>query len=374
MDIQLKEVTTKKDLRQFILYPTELYKGNPYYVPSFYMDDVNTLSRDKNPVFEFAKTKYWLAYQDGKIVGRVAAILNPKAAQRWGHNYMRFGWLDFIDDIEVLKVLMAAVEGWAKEEGTEGVQGPLGFTDLDREGMLVEGFEERATLATYYNYPYYPKYLAALGYIKDVDWVEYEFTIPEKPIEKIGKAAELISKRNNVHLFVPHSKKEIMHYARSIFEVLDEAYRNLFGVTPLTEKQVGAYIDQYLSLAVLDYVPLVLNDKDELIAFGVAFPSFSIALQKSKGLIFPFGWVSLLKAYKKNDRADLYLVGIKDEYRGKGVNALLMNQMMLAFQKNGIKKVESNPNLEDNEDVQAQWKYFERRQHKRRRCFIKLFA
>jgi GNAT superfamily N-acetyltransferase len=374
MDIQLKEVTTKKDLRKFILYPTELYKGNPYYVPSFYMDDVNTLSRDKNPVFEFAKTKYWLAYQDGKIVGRVAAILNPKAAQRWGHNYMRFGWLDFIDDIEVLKALMAAVEGWAKEEGTEGVQGPLGFTDLDREGMLVEGFEEMATLATYYNYPYYPKYLAALGYIKDVDWVEYEFTIPEKPIEKIGKAAELVSKRSNVRLFVPHSKKEIMHYARSIFEVLDEAYRNLFGVTPLTEKQVGAYIDQYLSLAVLDYVPLVLNDKDELIAFGVAFPSFSKALQKSKGLIFPFGWVSLLKAYKKNDRADLYLVGIKDEYRGKGVNALLMNQMMLAFQKNGIKKVESNPNLEDNEDVQAQWKYFERRQHKRRRCFIKLFA
>ena len=374
MDIQLKEVTTKKDLRKFILYPTELYKGNPYYVPSFYMDDVNTLSRDKNPVFEFAKTKYWLAYQDGKIVGRVAAILNPKAAQRWGHNYMRFGWLDFIDDIEVLKALMAAVEGWATEEGTEGVQGPLGFTDLDREGMLVEGFEEMATLATYYNFPYYPKYLAALGYIKDVDWVEYEFTIPEKPIEKIGKAAELVSKRSNVRLFVPHSKKEIMHYARSIFEVLDEAYRNLFGVTPLTEKQVGAYIDQYLSLAVLDYVPLVLNDKDELIAFGVAFPSFSKALQKSKGLIFPFGWVSLLKAYKKNDRADLYLVGIKDEYRGKGVNALLMNQMMLAFQKNGIKKVESNPNLEDNEDVQAQWKYFERRQHKRRRCFIKLFA
>jgi GNAT superfamily N-acetyltransferase len=374
MDIQLKEVTTKKDLRKFILYPTELYKGNPYYVPSFYMDDVNTLSRDKNPVFEFAKTKYWLAYQDGKIVGRVAAILNPKAAQRWGHNYMRFGWLDFIDDIEVLKALMAAVEGWAKEEGTEGVQGPLGFTDLDREGMLVEGFEEMATLATYYNYPYYPKYLATLGYIKDVDWVEYEFTIPEKPIEKIGKAAELVSKRSNVRLFVPHSKKEIMHYARSIFKVLDEAYRNLFGVTPLTEKQVGAYIDQYLSLAVLDYVPLVLNDKDELIAFGVAFPSFSRALQKSKGLIFPFGWVSLLKAYKKNDRADLYLVGIKDEYRGKGVNALLMNQMMLAFQKNGIKKVESNPNLEDNEDVQAQWKYFERRQHKRRRCFIKLFA
>ena len=371
MDVQLKEVFTRKDLRTFILYPTKLYKGNPYYVPSFYMDDVNTLSRDKNPAFAFARTKYWLAYQDGKVVGRVAAILTPKAEEKWGHKYMRFGWLDFIDDPEVLKALMGAVEGWAREEGMEAVQGPLGFTDLDREGMLVEGFEELATLATYYNYPYYPKHLESLGYKKDTDWVEYEFTIPEKPIEKITKAAELVAKRSNVHLFVAHSKKDIMRFAKPLFGVLDEAYRDLYGVTPLTEAQVQAYIDQYLSLAVLEYVPLVLNEKEELVAFGIAFPSFSKALQANGGRIFPLGWIPLLRALKKNDRADLYLVGIKDEYRGKGVNALLMDQMTRAMIKNGIKKVESNPNLEDNNDVQAQWTHFKNRQHKRRRCYIK---
>ena len=371
MDIQLKEVTSSKDLRKFILYPTNLYKGNPYYVPSLYMDDFNTLSWDKNPAFAFARTKYWLAYRDGKIVGRVAAILTPKAAEKWGHKYMRFGWLDFIDEPEVLRVLMSAVEGWAREEGMEAVQGPLGFTDLDREGMLVDGFDELATLATYYNYPYYPQRLEALGYTKDADWVEYEFTIPEKPIEKITKAAELIAKRANVHLYKPRSKKELLLYVKPLFSVLEEAYRNLYGVTPLTEAQVNAYIDQYFGLAIKEYVPMVLNEKNELVAFGIAFPSFSKALQASGGRIFPFGWFHLLRALKNNERADLYLIGVKDEYRGKGVNALVMNQIMEAFIKNGVKKVESNPNLENNNDVQAQWRHFENRQHKRRRSYIK---
>jgi ribosomal protein S18 acetylase RimI-like enzyme len=238
----------------------------------------------------------------------------------------------------------------------------------------VEGFEEMATLATYYNYPYYPKYLETLGYAKDVDWVEYEFTIPEKPIEKITKAAELVAKRSKVHLYLARNKKDMMRYAKPLFGVLDEAYRNLYGVTPLTEGQVEAYIDQYLSLAVLEYVPMVLNEKDELIAFGIAFPSFSKALQANGGRILPFGWIPLLRALKKNDRADLYLVGVKDEYRGKGVNALLMDEMTRAMMKNGIKKVESNPNLENNNDVQAQWNHFKNRQHKRRRCYIKKLA
>jgi hypothetical protein len=371
MDIQLKEVTTRKELRTFILYPTKLYKGNPYYVPSLLSDDINTLSRDKNPVFAFARTKYWLAYRDGKIVGRVAAILTPKHEERWGHKYMRFGWLDFIDDPEVLKVLMGAVEGWAREEGMEAVHGPLGFTDLDREGMLVEGFDELATLATYYNYPYYPKYLEAFGYTKDVDWVEYEFEVPDKMDEKIAMASDLIAKRANVHLYKPRSKKELLLYVKPLFAVMQEAYRDLYGVTPLSEEQVQAYIDQYFGFAVKEYVPMVLNEKNELVAFGIAFPSFSKALQASGGRLFPFGWFYFLRALQKNDRADLYLVGVKDESRGKGVNALIMDQVMRALIKNGVKKVESNPNLEDNNDVQAQWRHFQNRQHKRRRCYIK---
>jgi len=374
MEIQLKEVSTHQDLKKFILFPTELYRGNPYYVPSFYMDDINTLSKDKNPVFAFAKTKYWLAYRGGKIVGRVAAILTPKDEEKWGHKYMRFGWLDFIDDPAVLKALMAVVEGWAREEGMEAVNGPLGFTDLDREGMLVEGFEELGTLATNYNYPYYPKYLEALGYTKDIDWVEYEITMPDVADEKISKAAELIAKRANVHLYKARSKKDILRYVKQLFEVLQEAYRDLYGVTPLSEEQVQAYIDQYFGLAIVEYVPIVLNEKDELVGFGIAFPSFSKALQKAGGRLFPLGWIPLLGAVRKNNRADLYLVGVKDGYRGKGINALLMDQMMKAFVKNGIKKVESNPNLETNDNVQAQWRHFQNRQHKRRRCYLKELA
>lgn len=371
MAVELKEVVSRKDLSRFILFPTQLYKGNPYYVPSFYLDDMNTLSKEKNPVFAFAKARYWLAYRDGKVVGRVAAILNPRHEQRWGKKYMRFGWLDFIDDPEVLKTLMGAVEDWAREEGMLAVHGPLGFTDLDREGMLVDGFTEMATLATSYNFPYYPQRLEELGYLKDVDWVEYEFTVPDEPDEKIAQAAKLIAKRANVHLYRPRNKKDLLRYAKPLFDVLQEAYRNLYGVTELSEEQVQAYIDQYLGLAIPDFVPLILNEKDELVGFGITFPSFSKALQKCDGKIMPFGWVPLLEALRKNDRADLYLIGVRDEYRGKGINSLLMDQIVRIFIKHGIKKVESNPNLEYNNDVQAQWHHFQNRQHKRRRCYIK---
>jgi hypothetical protein len=371
MDIQLKEVTNRRDLRQFILFPRSLYKGNPYFVPALFMDDSNTLRWDKNPAFKDCKTKYWLAVREGQIVGRVAAILPSKFYAKWGKNYMRFGWLDFIDDPAVSAALIGAVEDWAKAEGMEAVHGPLGFTDLDREGMLVEGFEELGTMATNYNYPYYPRHLEALGYAKDTDWVEYEISVPDEPNEKITKAAELVMKRNNLHVLPAKRTKDFLPYAKDLFAVLEEAYRHLYGVMPLSEEQVQSYIDQYFGLAVAEYVPLVMDEKNKLVAFGIVFPSFSKALQKSGGDLFPFGFIHLLLAMKHNDRADMYLVGVKDEYLGKGVNAILMNQIQLAFIKNGVKKVESNPELEDNQNVQTQWKYFEKRQHRRRRCFIK---
>jgi GNAT superfamily N-acetyltransferase len=373
MTIEIREVTSKRDLKTFIKLPLKLYKNNPYYVPSLFDDDMNCLSKDKNPAFKEAQARYWLAYRDGELVGRVAAMYVPKHELKWGEKYIRFGWIDFIDDAEVVKALMGEVEGWAKELGMQGVHGPLGFTDLDREGMLVDGFDQMATLATNYNYPYYPKHLDALGYEKDVDWVEYEITMSTQSEERIKKAAEIVAKRYNLHMF-KGKKKDLLKIAHEIFAVLEEAYRHLYGTVPLTHEQVTYYINSYFDMADLDYIPIALDEDNKIVGFGITFPSLSKALQKNQGSLFPFGFIPLLRALKKNDTADLYLVGVKDEYLGKGVNGMLMNQIYDTFMKNGIKKVQSNPNLELNNDVQAMWKYFDNRQNKRRRCYVKHLA
>jgi len=371
MTLEIREVTNNKELRTFIRFPLSLYKGNPYYVPALYMDEMNTLRKDKNPAFEDAKAKYWLAYRNGKVVGRVAGIHVPKHEIKWGEKYVRFGWIDFIDDPEVSAALIGAVEDWAKEMGMEGIHGPLGFTDLDREGMLIDGFDEISCLATIYNYPYYPKHIEALGYGKDVDWVEYEILLKKhENMPRIEETARMVAEKNNVRLFTG-TKKDLMHYAPQIFDVLQEAYRHLYGTIPLSEAQVKGYINSYFGLALADLVPLVLDKNDRVVAFGITFPSFSKALQKSHGDLLPFGFIHLLRAMQKNDTADLYLVGIKDEYRGKGLNSLLMVQIYNAFAKRGIKIVHGMPNLEDNINVQTMWKFFENRIRLRRRCFIK---
>jgi GNAT superfamily N-acetyltransferase len=373
MDILIKEVITLKELKSFIHFPFELYRGNPYWVPTLMFDELNTLRKDKNPAFEHCKARYWLAYRDGKIVGRVAAILNNRHIEKWGQHYMRFGWIDFIDDPSVSGVLINTVEDWAKEEGMTAIHGPLGFTDLDREGMLVEGFNELATLATIYNHPYYPKHLEKLGYTKDTDWVEYELTVPPEPNETIARIADIALRRNKLHILELHNKKEILKYGKELFQLLDDEYSHLYGTVPLTEKQVEAYIDQYFGFVTPDFVPMIMDQNNRMVAFGVVMPSLSLALQKSKGNLFPLGFVYLLKALKKNNRADAYLVAVRSEYQGKGVNAILMNKMHNVFSKLGITKIETNPELETNLDVQGQWKHYQSRQHKRRRVFIKHF-
>lgn len=367
----IKEVTTFKELRTFIRYPLQLYKNNPYYVPTLFADDYETLRWDKNPAFDHCEAKYWLAYQDGKLVGRVAGIVNKLYKEHWGVNYGRFNWIDFIDDTDVSKALLETVEAWTKTFNVEAVHGPLGFTDMDREAMLVEGFDQLGTMVGFYNFPYYREHLERLGYVKAIDWVEYEITVPEEPVETITKVAEAAKKRSNLHLLKVKKKKEILKYAPQMFSVFNEAYKHLYGVVPLTEKQIALAIKQYFGMILPEFAPFVINEKDELVGFGITMPSFSHALQRSHGELFPFGFIHLLKAMKKNDRADLYLIGVKEEYRGKGVNAILMDAILKTFQKNGIKKVESNPELENNSLVQTQWKYFEKRQHKRRRVFIK---
>ncbi len=373
MTIELREVKTPKDLKAFIRFPLDLYKNNPYYVPNLYDDEVGNLSPDKNPALKEARAKYWMAYKDGKVAGRVAAILMPKEEIKWGAKLMRFGWIDFIDDREVSKALIGAVENWAKEEGMVGVHGPLGFTDLDREGLMIEGFDQVATLASNYSYPYYKEHIEALGYTKDVDWVDYEITLTDESAEKIARAAEIVAKRSKLHLF-KGKKRDLLKIAPDIFGVLEEAYRKLYGTVPLSREQVDHYVNSFFGMANLDYIPVVMDENNKVVAFGITFPSLSKALQKNRGYLFPFGFIPLLRALKKNDKADLYLVGIKDEYLGKGVNGMMMNQIYNTFKKYGIKTVDTNLNLETNNDIQVMWKYFGNRIIKRFRCYIKRLA
>ena len=371
MQIKIKEVSSRRDLINFIKFPIRLYDGSPYYVPALIFDEINTLDPKRNAAFQNCRAKYWLAYGDGKIVGRVAAILNTKHIEKWKQAYVRFGWLDFIDDAAVSAALLGAVEAYAKENGSQAVHGPLGFTDLDREGMLIEGFDEMGTLATNYNYPYYPEHMARLGYQKDVDWVEYEIKPPTDPNEKISTLAKTVLKRSELSLLITRNRKQLMAYSQQIFQLINEEYAHLYGTIVLSEKQITQYIQQYFNFVDTELVPLVLDKHDKVIAFGIAMPSLSEALIKCRGRLLPLGWMHLLRALHVNDRADLYLVAISKAYQGKGVNAVLMDAMVKAFIKRGIRLVESNPELENNLQVQTQWKSFDQRLHKRRRCYIK---
>jgi len=371
MGVQIKEVASRRDLRTFILFPFALYRGNDNWVPPLILDEFNTLRSDKNPAFDYCEARYWLAYKDGRLAGRIAAIINPKHKEHWKQDYMRFGWIDFIDDPEVSAALLGAVEDWAAESGVAAIHGPLGFTDMDHEGMLIEGFDELATMINIYNYPYYPLHMENLGYEKDTDWVEFEIDVPPEPNPTIARIAKIALRRNKLQLLKVKNKKEMRARARELFELLCAEYKDLYSFVPLTERQMDTYTEQYLGFIDPDFVPVVVDEEDRMVAFGIIIPSLARALQKTRGRLFPFGFVQLSRAMKKNDRADLYLVAVKSEYQGKGVNAILMDQMNQVFNRIGVTKVESNPELEDNLDVQGQWKYFEKRQHKRRRCFIK---
>jgi len=371
MAIELKKVYSAQDLNAFIKFPFSLYKGNPFWVPPLAGDERNTLRRDRNPAFEYCQARYWLALRDGKPAGRVAAILNQRHIEKWGQKYLRFGWLDFIDDPEVSAALLGAVEAWARELRMEAVHGPLGFTNMDHAGMLIEGFDELATMATLYNFPYYPQHLERLGYGKHTDWVEYELSISGGPHETIARIADLAARRYKLHLFHPKNKRELLPYARDLFQIYNQEYRNLYSAVPLTEAQIEAAIHQYIGLIDPKFVPVVLDEKERMVAFGIVMPSLSRAMQKANGRLFPLGFLHILRAMRRNDRADLYLVAVRGEYQGKGVNAMLMDHVHRLFLGIGIRKVETNPELEWNTDVQGQWKYYQKRQHKRRRAFIK---
>jgi GNAT superfamily N-acetyltransferase len=375
MAITIKKVTNKSELKKFIRLNYELYKNNPYSVPDLYDGMLNTFNKKKNAAFEFCDADYFLAYKDNELVGRVAAIINHKANSVWNKKEVRFGWIDFIDDQEVSGALIKAVEEWGKERGMEYIQGPLGFTDFDAEGMLVEGFDQLSTMATTYNYPYYPEHMERLGFGKDADWLEFKIYIPDAIPEKHQRISELIQRKYNLKVKKYTSAKKIARdYGQAIFELMNEAYSPLYGYSPLSQGQIDQYVKMYLPIVDLRMVTLITDADDKLIAVGISMPSLSEALQKAKGRMLPFGWYYLLKALFMKRRAkmlDLLLVAVKPEYQNKGVNALLFSDLIPIYQKLGFIFAESNPELEMNGKVQAQWEYFKTEQHKRRRAFVK---
>lgn len=375
MGIIITRVSTKKELKKFIRFNYELYKDNPYSVPDLCSDMVNTFTKGKNAAFEFCEAEYFLAYKDGKLVGRIAGIINHRANETWNKKEIRFGWVDFIDDPEVSSALFGAVEAWGKSKGMEQIHGPLGFTDFDAEGMLIEGFDQLSTMATIYNYPYYPVHMEKLGFEKDADWVEFKIFIPDAIPDKHRRISELIQKKYNLKIKKYTSGKKIAaDYGQAIFELMNEAYKDFYGFSALSQKQIDQYVNMYLPILDLRMVTLVVDAEDKLVAVGISMPSLSEALRKAKGKLFPLGWCYLLKALFMKRRAkmlDLLLVAVKPEYQNKGVNALLFSDLIPIYQKLGFIFAESNPELEENGKVQAQWEYFETQQHKRRRAFTR---
>jgi GNAT superfamily N-acetyltransferase len=371
MSIQIKEVNDRKALKDFVNFPYQLYKGNPFFVPPLRFDELATIQKEKNPAFDYCDAKYWIARNGEKIVGRIAGIINYASIEKWGNKFVRFGWIDFAEDKTIAEALLGKVEDWARELKMEAVHGPLGFTDLDHEGMLIDGFDNVGTLATIYNYPYYPKFLEELGYKKDVDWVEYLIKIPNRVPDNLKRISSLVKKRCQLQVVQKRSSKEILPYASEIFQLINTAYSGLYGVVPLTEKQISYYTKQYFSFIKPDFVSLITDRDGKLAAFGITMPSLSKALQKANGKLFPFGIFHLLKAMKSNTILDLYIVAIRPDLQGKGVNAILMDELTSSCIKHGITFSETNPELEENEKVQALWEHYETRQHKRRRCYIK---
>ena len=377
--ITIKRVESKRDLKRFIELHYDLYAGNPYDVPNLFSAEMKTLSKDKNAAFEFCEAEYFMAYNaDNQLVGRVAAIINHRANKRWGRLCVRFGWIDFIDDINVSRALLQAVEDYGRSKGMNEMIGPLGFTDLDPEGMLTWGFDQLGTMPTIYNYSYYPEHMEQLGdFEKDNDYVEFKLMVPDTVPEKYTKISRMIETRYNLHVR-KFTKKDIFEggYGRKIFELINTCFKDLYGYSELSDRQISQYIDMYLPMADLSLITGVedWNAEKKLVAVGISIPSLSVALQKCRrGRLFPMGWWHILRALKqhKTKGVDLLLLGVLPEYRMKGANALMFSDLIPRYQAYGFEWGESQVEMETNENVQSQWQYLETILHKRRRCYKK---
>lgn len=374
MPVEIRPVRNRRELRQFVNFPERLYKDNPYYVPKLVFDQMDTLDQEKGAAQEFCDSVLYMAYKDGEPVGRVAAIVNHKANEQWHHKEVRFGWYDFVDDREVSKALMDKVEEFGRKHGMESVVGPLGFTDFDPEGMLVDGYDRLSTMALIYNFPYYNDHLDAMGFGKDADWIEYKVQVPTVMPERWPRLEKIIMERAGVHLR-PLTHKIIREedYGHKVFRCINDCYKDLYNFTVLPDHMADKYLGFYLSILDLRFLSMVENDKGDLVAFGISMPSIVKALQKTRGKLFPFGWWPLLKAMfvKHDDMAELLLVGVHPDYQNSGVNSLVFMDMFRKFNAMGIKVAETNAILETNLKNQGQFRDFEHECKKRRRSYIK---
>ncbi len=374
--VEIKEVLSKSDIKKYVNFPDKLYKGVENYIPELKSEEYSMFSPKTNFSFEYSDARFFLAYRDGKIVGRIGAIVNKMANDKWNEKKIRITRIDFIDDLEVSGALFNTVESWGKELGLTEAHGPLGFTDLDKEGLLVEGFDRMGTSVTIYNFPYYPKHFEAHGYTKDTDWVEFRINTPDKGdkrIERISKIAEHVMARSNIHFFTIKKIKDCKPIIIQIFDLLSECYKDLYGVVPYTEKVAKDYLRRFTSLLNPDFVKFVLDENNKLVGFGLAAASLAEPIKKCKGHLFPFGWASLLYTLKHPKEVELYLVAVHPEYQKTGLAALLLNEITKSAINYGVKYAESNPELENNKHVQDLWKNYDVEQHKRRRCYHKVF-
>lgn len=378
MAVEIRKVETKKDLKTFIDFHYDLYAGSPYDVPNLYIDERNTLDKKRNAAFDFCRAEYFLAYKDGKVAGRVAAIINNRVNKHWNRQDVRFGWIDFIDDLEVSRALFDAVAAYGRENGMTAMVGPLGFSDMDPEGMLTWGFDKLGTMATIYNYDYYPRHMEQMGgWAKDNDYVEYFLPVPDKVPEKYAKIASLVEKRYNLHV-KKLTRKDVFQggWGRKLFEIINATYTNLYGFVSLTDRQIDQYVKMYMPMVDLNLVTVIVdgNKNDAVAGMGITIPSLSHALQKCcRGRLLPTGWWHVLRAIKfhKTEGVDLLLVGFLPEYRAKGANALLFSDLIPRYVDYGIKWGETQVEMESNEGVQGQWGALNPINHKRRRCYRK---
>lgn len=376
-DIQVVEVTTSKQRKAFVDFFYDLYRDSPYAVPYLYIAEKLTLKPGSNPAFEFCEAQCFLAYNDSKVVGRVAAIINHRANDYWKREMARFGWFDFVDDPKVSEALLLAVEKWGKGKGMTEIAGPFGFEDMDREGMLVDGFDELSSMYVNYNYPYYPKHMDRLGYRKDNDYVEYRIKVPEVTPEKFARTAKLIKTRYHLEeRKFSHREMTKGGRARELFNILNITYGNLYGYSQLSTEQIDTITNNYIKLADLNLVTCVVDTEkdDKMVGFGVSFPSFSEALRHTRnGHLLPFGWWHLLKVMKwhKTPTVDLLLIGVLPEYRVKGANAIIFNDLISWYRRYGFKYAVTGPQMETNKGVLSQWQYLESEEIRRHRIYVK---
>ena len=372
--IEIRPVTTRKELQQFVQFYYDLYRDSKYAVPFLYSEEMSTLREDKNTSFECCEAQYFMAFRDDKLVGRVAAIINRRANEKWNVKKVRFGWFDFIDDTEVSKALLDTVAEWGKARGMNALNGPVGFTDFDHEGLLIDGFDYPAVMASLYNYPYYVRHIEAYGMEKEADWIELQVFPPEKCPDRIERLSEMVKQRYYVHVVkVKNSRELVKRFGIEYMDVIDAAYQKLYNFQPMTIEQKNYYKDMYFQFLNFDFVTLVVNEKEELVGVGLGMPDISPALRKCGGKLLPFGWYHLLKALKAKhmESFSFLLIAVRPDYQDKGINALFLQDQIPLINQYGIRKLETTSMLETNTKVLSFFTQFEHKQHKRHRAYIK---